>query len=235
MKKRFLLLATAAMLVLATACGPKEKVIESVNIDASDVDEYLINLPDYSKIEVTIDKSEFSEELTDDYINRFYERLAKDRENLTDEEGNFLPLSEETIQLLNIPAFSTLNEFKVFVRGVVKDFIAKENEDKKLDAALTVIRTDSEFAEIPEGYILKFKENILKEYADLAAEYEIDPEYYLELSSISLEDEALKDAMNELIYIKLADRMGLEYSSEEELHKGVSDYILGITKVVKKK
>ena len=83
--------------------------------------------------------------------------------------------------------------------------------------------------------LFKFKENILKEYADLAAEYEIDPEYYLELSSISLEDEALKDAMNELIYIKLADRMGLEYSSDEELHKGVSDYILGITKVVKKK
>ena len=235
MKKHFLLWAAALMLIFASACGPKEKVIEPVNIDSSDVDEYLINLPEYSKIEVTVDKSEFSEELTDDYINRFYERLAQDREGLTDEEGNLLPLSEQTIKLLDIPAFSTVNEFKVFVRGVVQDFIAAENDDKKIDAALSVMRTDAEFAEIPEGYVLKFKEKIIKAHEELAAKYEITPEYYLELSSISLEDEAYKDAMNELIYIKLADRIGLEYSSDEELYNGVSDYLLSIVKVVKNK
>ena len=235
MKKHFLLWAAVLLMALTTACGPKEKVIEPVNIDASEVDEYLINLPEYGKIEVTIDKSEFTEELTDDYINRYYERLAEGRENLTDEEGNILPLSEETIKLLDIPAFSTVNEFKVFVRSVVKSFIDKENEDKKLDAALEVLRSDAEFADIPEGYVLKFKERILKDYEELAAGYEITPEYYLELSSVSLEDEALKDAMNELIYIKLAERIGLEYSSDEELYDGVSEYLLSIIKVVKKK
>ena len=235
MKRRIFLWAAAIMAVFVSACAPGKTDIEPIVIGQSEVDEYLTDLPEYDKISVSIKKSVFTEDLTDEYIERYYEKLAEGREGLFDAKGNLLPLSEETIKLLNIPAFSTVGEFKVFVRNVVQGFIDKENEDKTLAAALEIMRADAKFTDIPEGYILTFKEKILSEYEEIAAGYGISPEYYLKLSSHSLEDEARTAAMNELIYLKLASRIGLEYTSEEELHKGVSDYLLSIIKTGGKK
>ena len=174
MKRSIFLLATVFAVLLTAACtGRKNDNISPVTIDASNIDEYLMALPEYDRIDVTIDRSKFSEELTDDYINRYYERLAKGVDGLTDEEGNLLPLSDETIKLLDIPAFSSLNEFKVFIRGTVEGFIDKENDDKKIDAALDIIRNDAVFADIPEGYLATIRERVIGGYEEIAAQYDI--------------------------------------------------------------
>jgi len=235
MKRRLFLLSAVLAIILTAACSPeKNEHTEHVTIDSANIDEYLTDLPEYDKITVKIDKSKFTEELTDDYIERYYERLAKGVEGLTDEEGNLLPLSDETVALLNIPAFSDLNEFKVFVRGVVEGFIDKENDDKKINAALEIMRNEASFAEIPEDYLAGIRERIVSEYEGIAAEYDISANDYLRLSDIPLEEEVLKGAKNELIYIKLAKRLGLEYADRDKMIEGVREYLLGIIKVSKK-
>ena len=235
-KRNFFLLAIALVMLMTTGCGPqKNGTIEPITIDASNIDEYLMVLPEYDKITVYIDKSRFSEEVTDDYIEKYYERLASGKEGLTDEEGNLLPLSDETVKLLDIPAFSDLNEFKVFVRGTVEDFVVKENNDKKIDAALEIIREDAAFADIPENYVKEFADRVESDYEELAAKYGITAEEYVELSEVSLEDEAIKAAKNELIFIKMAERLGLEYQSRDEMVDGVTDYLLGIIRIATKK
>lgn len=235
MKRLLFLLTTVFVMLMSTACTDKKnEEIPPVTIDASNIDEYVVTLPEYDKITVTIDKSKFSEELTDDYINRYYERLAADAEGLKDEEGNILPLSEETIKLLNNPAFSNLNEFKVFVRKTVEGFIDKENEDKKISAALDIIREETVFAEIPESFLNETRDRIVSNYDDIAAGYDVSADDYLRLSDFPLEEEVLKAAQNELIFIKLASRIGLEYHSRDELIEGVTEYFDGIVKVSKK-
>lgn len=235
MKRRIFLLATVFAVLLTAACtGRKNDNISPVTIDASNIDEYLMALPEYDRIDVTIDRSKFSEELTDDYINRYYERLAKGVDGLTDEEGNLLPLSDETIKLLDIPAFSSLNEFKVFIRGTVEGFIDKENDDKKIDAALDIIRNDAVFADIPEGYLATIRERVIGGYEEIAAQYDISADDYVDLSNIVLDEEVMKAAQNELIFIKIASRLGLEYADRDEMVEGVRNYLLGIIKVSKK-
>lgn len=236
MKRKIFLLAITLVMIMTAGCGPqKNEIIEPVTIDSSNVDEYLLNLPEYDKITVSIDKSQFTEELVDDYIQKYYERLADGLEGLTDEDGNLFPLSEESVKLLNIPAFSSLNEFKVFVRGVVQDFVDKENEEKELAAALEIIRNESTFAEIPEGYLITFRDRIESEYTEIAASYEISANDYIKLAELPMEEKVLTAAKNELIFIKLAERTGLEYQNRDEMVKGVTDYLLGITKVSTKK
>ena len=233
--KRFLFLLTlASVLLLASACGNrKNNDTEPVIIDSTNVDSYLLSLPEYDKITVKIDKSEFSEELTDDYIERYYERLADGIEGLTDEEGNLLPLSNENVKRLDNPAFSDVNEFKVFVRKTVESFIDRENEDKKIEAALETLRSEATFGELPKEYIKGFEERVLSGYEGTALKYDVSSNEYLEFAGISLEDECLKAAQDELVFIKLADRIGLSYSNDAELEAGVREYLLGIIKVSK--
>ena len=236
MKRRLFLLATVFAILLTASCAfKKNDDIPPVKIDASNVDEYLLKLPEYDKISVNIDKSKFTEELTDEYITRYYERLAKDIDGLTDGEGNVLPLSDETIKRLNHPAFSNINEYKVFIRHTVEGFIDKENDDKKINAALKIMRDDAEFADIPESFVKECSDRILADYEEIAAVYDISSDDYFRLSEASLDDEAYADAQNELIFIKLADRIGLEYSNRDQMVKGVRDYLLSIIKLSNKK
>ncbi|MBP5661227.1 MAG: hypothetical protein J6X08_07860 [Lachnospiraceae bacterium] len=235
MKRSLFLLTAVFVMLLSAACTDKKnEEIPVVTIDASNIDEYVVTLPEYDKITVTIDKSKFSEDLTDDYINRYYERLAAEVEGLRDEEGNIRPLSEETIKLLNIPAFSSVNEFKVFVRKTVEGFIDQENEDKKINAALDIIREETVFAEIPESFLNETRERIVSRYDEIAASYDVSSDDYLELSEFPIEEETLKEAQNELIFMKLASRIGLEYHGRDEMVEGVRNYLDGIIKVSKK-
>jgi hypothetical protein len=49
-----------------------------------------------------------------------------------------------------------------------------------------------------------------------------------------MEEETLKEAQNELIFMKLASRIGLEYRNRDEMVEGVRNYLNGIIKVSKK-
>ena len=133
-----------------------------------------------------------------------------------------------------IPAFSSVNEFKVFVRKTVEGFIDQENEDKKINAALDIIREETVFAEIPESFLNETRERIVSRYDEIAASYDVSSDDYLELSEFPLEEEALKEAQNELIFMKLASRIGLEYRNRDEMVEGVRNYLDGIIKVSKK-
>ena len=235
-KRNIFLLAIALVMLMTAGCGPqKNETIEPITIDSSNVDEYLLSLPEYDKITVNIDKSQLTEDLVDDYIQKYYERLADGVEGLTDEEGNLLPLSEASIKLLDIPAFSTLNEFKVFVRGVVEDFVNLENNEKKVDAALELLRSEATFAELPEGYLMTVRERVEAEYDTIAERYDISANDYIRLAELPMEEKTLTAAQNELIYIKLADRAGIEYTDRDEMVERVTDYLLGIIKVSTKK
>ena len=235
MKRSLFLLTTVFVMLMSAACiGKKNEEIPPVTIDASNIDEYVVTLPEYDKINVTIDRSKFSEDLTDDYINRYYERLASEVEGLKDEEGNLLPLSEETVKLLDMPAFSNLNEFKVFVRKTVEGFIDQENEDKKINAALDIMREDTVFGEIPQSFLDETRERIISRYDEIAAGYDVSADNYLELSDFPIEEETVKEAQNELILMKLASRIGLEYKNRDEMVDGVRAYLDGIVKVSKK-
>ena len=71
-------------------------------------------------------------------------------------------------------------------------------------------------------------------YEEIAAQYDISADDYVALSDIALEDEVIKAAQNELIFIKIAAKNGIEYSNRNEMVEGVRDYLLGIIKVSKK-
>lgn len=232
MKNRLLCIAMAGLFAIGMiSCGnPAEP--EDFSLTADNVDNYITTIGNYEGLTVEAKKDELTDQKVEYYAKFYYELSASKVEGMVDEEGNVMPMTDEAIKMLNTKAYSTVNEFMVFVRGTVRSYIEENYYNDIENGAIKQVVEHSEFAdEFPAGYIVKEKALIEDKFGEAAASYELDVAKYLEYCGTS-EDEMAKEMIKEeLVMMKIAKDEGIETEDMNAMKDGVKKFLIKVTKV----
>lgn len=128
------------------------------------------------------------------------------------------------VKALNNELFSTVNEFKVYISDVLKDFAVQNYEDEVIQGVINSLVESSVFNEFDKDILIHEREIVLENFRPYAEAYDIDTEYYLELTGSSVEMETLKYAKQHALFFKIAKDNNL-MPTEEDIQKEISVYI----------
>ncbi len=231
MKRRpFYAVFLCTLAVLLTACKKDEPVVEKIYVTEDNVDEYLVRLGGYNDISFDTKKNEATDAEVAKYAEIYYENLAKSTEGMVDEEGNVLPMSDETIAMFSTDVYTNVKEFLLFVKKSLPDFFEESYEEEIFEKVIGRAIVNSEFNEFPEGLILAKESEITDYYAELAARYDVTVEKYLKLLGTSMEDECIKAVKRDLVILKIADNEDVAVIDGKTAREAVKDYIISAVK-----
>ena len=230
MKNRLL---TIAMVVLSAvgmiSCGnpaePGEFILTKENID-----NYIIELADYKGLTVSVEKDTFSDRDVEEYAQYYFDSMASMTEGMTDENGNPVSMTDESVKLLE-GEFNSVNEYMVFIRKTVGDFYDISFENDIVQEVISKVAENSTFAELPKEFIGKEKAFINEQFSEIAANYSLSVEEYLKYCDTSLEELAEEYAKQELVCFKIAKEEDLWNGTDEEVDQAVFDFIVDVTEV----
>lgn len=231
MKNRLLTIAMAfvcavGMISCGNPAGPEEFILTKDNID-----EYITSIADYEGIEVSVEKDTFTDKDVEDYATYYYQSLAAGKEGMTDENGGVVPMTDESIAKLDEAAFTTLNEFMVFVRKTVSDFYELSYQNDIVQEVISRVASESFFSELPKGLLDKEIAFINEQFTEIASNYSLSVEDYLKYCDTTLEDLAEEYAKQELVYFKIAKEEDLWNEDEDAAEEAVFAYLIDVTKV----
>lgn len=232
MKNRLLtiamvVLSAVGMISCGNPAGPGEFILTKENID-----NYIIELANYEGLTVAVSRNTFSDKDVEEYAQYYYDSVAKQTEGMTDEEGNVVPMTDQSVRMLD-GEFTSVNDYLVFIRKTVKDFYEISYQNDIVQEAITQVAVNSTFAEeLPEGLIEKEKAFINEQFSEIAANYSLSVEDYLKYCDTSLEELAEEYAKQELVCFKIAKEEDLWNGTDEEADQAVFDFIVDVTKVM---
>ena len=124
-------------------------------------------------------------------------------------------LSDASVKALNSDVYSNETEYRVFIRNTLETFADNDYRSGVVKAVIKRVAANSEFKDLPEGFMVTAKNYIVKLYEETAAKYNVSVEEYLELCDTSLEAEAMEYAKQQFVIYKIAADQSLQVSDEE--------------------
>ncbi len=232
MKNRLLTIALASVCAIGMISCGNPAVPEDFVLTTENVDECIEKIGAYEGLTVTAVKDEVTDSTVKKYADYYYELLAKEN-NLTDENGAILPMTDETIAALDSKVYKTSNEFMVYIRKMVFSFAEYDYENKIVSEVIKNAADTSEFKEIPKALINREKEYINEQFKEAAENYSIEVDYYLELCGTSVDELSEEYAREEIVLYKIASILGIDDEDTDEMKNAVNKYILSVTSVAK--
>lgn len=231
MKNRLLTIAMATLCAIGMiSCGnpaaPGDFVLSTDNVD-----EYIVSISEYEGLEVEAELAEPTDADVQEYADYYFAELCAETEGMTDELGNPVPMTDSAIAALGSDAFSTVNEFMVYVRDVVKEFCQYNYENDTAQAVLDNLSLNSQFGRIPEELIRKEYGFIDNQFSGIAEQYGVTVDEYLEFCETTRDELADIYAKQEILMYKIAKDQGIDDSNENVMYDAVIAYILKVTNV----
>lgn len=234
MKKFFGLLAVAFLCVGIMGCAKEEEQVEveAIYVTKDNVDAYLVKLGAYEGLTVSAQKQVLTDALVEYYAEVYYMQQASRTPGMTDVSGNVLPFTDENVKKLGHDAYTDVNEFMLFSRDTVDEYLEYLYENEVVSGMIDQIEKTSVFAEISEGLLVPMREAVKEDYAETAAKYEnMSSERYLSLAGTSLDEEAMKYLKKELIYVKIAKENGIETENREFMNEEVFNLLFRLANI----
>lgn len=230
MFKRFLCVAAAAVLMFSLAgCGKaQEPVLRELTEEYAK--SYVLSLASYENRKVFVEKDVLDDRTVEEYADFYYRKLAESVEGLTDEEGNIVPLNDESVEKLGSEVFKTEKEFMLFSRETVKGYIEEKYKRQVADEVLKEVVAESSFSEPDAGILEGQKQYVFEDYSKIASEYDMDVETYVKYLGTSVDKLCEDYAGLQAVCILIAGEQGIDTSDRDTMFSEVADYIFSVTK-----
>lgn len=227
MKRRFFyVLVLCVLSMYLWACSKKPEAPAEPQITQLNADDYIVELGQYKDFTVTTQKLEATDANISKYTDIFYENLAKDNENLKDENGTILPLTDASVELLSSTAYSTVKEFMLFVKELLPEYLDEKYEREVFEESMAKAIATTTFNDIPKSARVAKEAQVAAFYSEFAESYSVKLEKYLRLIGSSMEKECEKLVKRELIIKKIAQIENITPNAGETLEDAVKSFLV---------
>lgn len=135
--------------------------------------------------------------------------------------------TDEGVAALNSETFSNVSEYKYYVEKALEEYVLEDYNNGVVQTAVDEIIANSEFKEFPESFMEEQKQLVVSQYAETAAQYNLDVATYLQYCGTTLEDLTDLYAKQQVVFYAICNNEGL-YPSEEDIASNaqlVSEYM----------